>query len=953
MNISSSACTSRALLVGLAKPAPRAFVRHRSVNKGSKKVLVGRKDEIQAAPLQRGGEFLRTANAQRNGRAGLRANRGDNPSRPPADLSYIKDIIEVTPFPEPSVHSDFKLNQSGIGRDTENRLDVETGALLEVRRKAGHEFIVYAYPVRSGNSRILLAALSHDGSMTMCTPEEVTFVIHKFLPSDQVSRIGELEVPTTRQELMARVMTVKKLRDFSKAYQDVYSGISGKFHTLYDDLAPQDPEEWGELVLQDVFERLDLDASNDLVRIAAHNHLMDRPDSFLPHQSNFLNSTTFHLRPRAEVARIQTFWRKLSTDRNFLDAFAERVRDYIAKLRQRGHRDDAGVPSCSVQEDIKFTEDDQLIVHLLRNSLRALRTFQADPYETMVPLIIKAVGRHGAIINDDDTRGLLIDLGVFAPWQDTVSCRWDITSKDQSGRPGARDAVLSSNQTLLARSALSPHEYYPSDPLEAIRHDFGSLPAYVIDDVTAHELDDGISVERDGTNPDYIWVHVHIADPTRLLHPDHELAKKAARVSESLYFLNRFLPMFPSSFISENSLSLGTASAAGEPEHTMSFSGKIAPNGEIVDYRVHASILRNIRVMRYDEIDAVTGWETNVPTYPFGGQPPAALAPAYGQRELEDLKLLREVFQRRVGALLRGNSFVFGRPKAEILSASGALPDSLHSSPHPGVFRGWPDLTFKVTSPSWQGARAVVAEAAKIACTVASMFALERGLPMVRRAMKPPLCGDPAELERLLSMRDATGCVPEQELLKTETFSWRGVYETVAPDAHWGLDVPEGLGYARVSSPLRRYVDMLHHWQLKHALLHPDARPLFSKEELQGFIKHPPLLVLARNAQGQHMREWTALYVQRYLRQHPQLVGGDGPGPLQSVDAIIKSAWIKPVRETYGVMDVTIPKLGLDATLRIERGREYPQLTPGSVHRVDIVESSVAVAGSVSVALRK
>ena len=80
-------------------------------------------------------------------------------------------------------------------------------------------------------------------------------------------------------------------------------------------------------------------------------------------------------------------------------------------------------------------------------------------------------------------------------------------------------------------TALGQDEFYSHDIVESFRHDFGDIVAYTIDDADTADVDDGISIE-DITNPDgsvSTWVHVHVADPTRYIHPNHSLAKFARR----------------------------------------------------------------------------------------------------------------------------------------------------------------------------------------------------------------------------------------------------------------------------------------------------------------------------------------------------------------------------------------------------------------------------------------
>lgn len=61
---------------------------------------------------------------------------------------------------------------------------------------------------------------------------------------------------------------------------------------------------------------------------------------------------------------------------------------------------------------------------------------------------------------------------------------------------------------------LAQSEFLPSDPLASVRADFGNVPVYCIDLATAHEIDDGIAIR---TTPEHYIITVHIANPTSYL----------------------------------------------------------------------------------------------------------------------------------------------------------------------------------------------------------------------------------------------------------------------------------------------------------------------------------------------------------------------------------------------------------------------------------------------------
>ena len=92
---------------------------------------------------------------------------------------------------------------------------------------------------------------------------------------------------------------------------------------------------------------------------------------------------------------------------------------------------------------------------------------------------------------------------------------------------------------------------------------------------------------------------------------------------------------------------------------------------------------------------------------------------------------------------------------------------------------------------------------------------------------------------------------------------------TTKPLGHWQLGIPDGEGYCRVSSPLRRYTDLQSHWQIKHALLHPGGKPLFTEEYLNQFIvemraKEQRL----KRTMISHNMNWAIKFLQRFFHFH-------------------------------------------------------------------------------------
>jgi ribonuclease R len=82
-----------------------------------------------------------------------------------------------------------------------------------------------------------------------------------------------------------------------------------------------------------------------------------------------------------------------------------------------------------------------------------------------------------------------------------------------------------------------------SDTERAGREDFRELPIVTIDGETARDFDDAVYVER---RDDGGWLlQVHIADVAHYVHPESPLDREARLRGNSVYFIDRAVPMLP------------------------------------------------------------------------------------------------------------------------------------------------------------------------------------------------------------------------------------------------------------------------------------------------------------------------------------------------------------------------------------------------------------------------
>jgi len=84
-----------------------------------------------------------------------------------------------------------------------------------------------------------------------------------------------------------------------------------------------------------------------------------------------------------------------------------------------------------------------------------------------------------------------------------------------------------------------------TDAERAEREDFRELPIVTIDGETARDFDDAVYVER---RADGGWLlQVHIADVAHYVHPESPLDREARLRGNSVYFIDRAVPMLPES----------------------------------------------------------------------------------------------------------------------------------------------------------------------------------------------------------------------------------------------------------------------------------------------------------------------------------------------------------------------------------------------------------------------
>jgi exoribonuclease II len=379
----------------------------------------------------------------------------------------------------------------------------------------------------------------------------------------------------------------------------------------------------------------------------------------------------------------------------------------------------------------------------------------------------------------------------------------------------------------------------PPDP-DTNRLDLTHLKVYTIDDESTEEIDDGLSVENIGDGKERLWIH--IADPSRLVSPGDELDLEARRRSTSLYLPTGMVPMFPTQLATgPMSLVQGRICAA------LSFSVTLDETGAVQEYSIHSSSIKPTYRLTYKDVDEML--QIGIVAEP-------------------EIDILAKWSRRRRGWRRSQGSINIHMPESTIKVTKDD------------------EITIELLEDSQS--RQLVAEMMILAGEVAGRYCQDQNLPVPFRSQpQPELPPDeellllPAGPVRFCALRR---CMPRSEVGTT-------------PARHAGLGLNT---YTQVTSPIRRYTDLLAHFQLK-AHLRGEQLP-FSGEQMQGIIYSVAASAYeATLVERQTNRYWGL----EYLRRN----GG-------RVWQVMMLRWL---REDENLGLILIEDLGLELPHRFER----------------------------------
>jgi exoribonuclease II len=410
---------------------------------------------------------------------------------------------------------------------------------------------------------------------------------------------------------------------------------------------------------------------------------------------------------------------------------------------------------------------------------------------------------------------------------------------------------------------VNPHPYRAgcalASPKVALGPDLDDLPRVDLTSLRSWAIDNAWSKDPDdaiGWDGSSVWVHV--ADPASAILPGSAADEEALARGSTLYLPELTAPMLADEALERYGLGLGATSPA------LSFRIDLAEDGSVSAVEAMASTVR-VRRASYGEADALMA----------SGEAPELLA-------------LAEPAERRRARRIANGAVEIDIPEVRIRVVGEGKAREI------GIERVPRDRS-----------SALVRELMLLAGEAVARWAFERKLPFPYYGQEAPADSGAAAQGEGLSAQFA-----RRRLMRAGMWG-------PSPSAHRGLGLPF---YAQVTSPLRRYQDLLGHMQIRAALA---GRPVLDSDELS---RRCALAQAASSATRQAERasneHWRTAYLVRNpgWRGEAVLVGGAGGG-----------AW-----QAY------IPELGLETKLRASPGAGPDDRIPVVLSRVDLaaLESS-------------
>lgn len=350
-----------------------------------------------------------------------------------------------------------------------------------------------------------------------------------------------------------------------------------------------------------------------------------------------------------------------------------------------------------------------------------------------------------------------------------------------------------------------------SDPDEVGRVDLTHLKVYAIDVDEADELDDALSATRLADGRVQLWIHV--ADPTSLVQPGSVVDREAMKRGTSIFLPTATYPMFPEKLAME-----GMSLKQGKLCKAVTVSVVLHSDGSIAEYNVENSIIKPTYMLTYESASELLYLN---------------LEEEAELKILSEAAALRSQWRRNQGAIDTATL------EARIKVANSDDPE--------------PSINLYVENQA-EPAMRLVSEMMILCGEAVATYGSFHNIPL-------PFRGQPQSNIDL----SAFSHLPEGPVRSSAIVKIMRAAEMDfrRPIRHGILGLP---GYVQFTSPIRRYMDLLAHYQVK-AFLRGDTPP-FTAGQLEGMASVVNMNTrLVRKVSNSSIRYWMLEYLRRQSKR--------------------------------------------------------------------------------------
>ena len=479
-----------------------------------------------------------------------------------------------------------------------------------------------------------------------------------------------------------------------------------------------------------------------------------------------------------------------------------------------------------------FTRKERLILQHIDAWVHNKSLHQSTSNASLVsigPMLLRATELYNHFeLNKAIGFTFLQELGILPAWQNPYIHHLG------GGVPGISPLEPSSNLRKQAGDEWKRFEVH--DSMANHRKDWSDLAVYCIDSTNTADIDDGFSIEYVEECPDEAWLHVHVANPSAFIPSTSSIAQWAGQMGSSIYLpelrATMLDPEFSSSLISLRKDSL-----------CMTFSARVNGTGEIVDTSITHGIIHNVARLSPQIVDqAIDVIPTDSPLASLlltvgkesrgsPGKPEygPSEGPSLTKKGIEDLRHI-DNFTRLIWRQQKSLDHFFSdmHTAGKEADVKVIFDSKMQITPEGGKYSPkefLKDPTISVERHVGQTvsqAKILVSRMMVLAGRVAANWCSDRRLPIPYRGLRinpqPALSLTLFQqqfLSPLLKQAASNGVTTInrhffEALISVGDFDW-----STTPLQHPILNLP---AYTTITSPMRRYSDLLSHWQIEAAM---------------------------------------------------------------------------------------------------------------------------------------